>query len=151
MRCVVVHPQWFPFFSKLFQFSVQIQIWFVHNIMIVQYSKLNWLKMSLLLPFRISIILAQGNLRVLRKLFPVWGVLIKILQQISIREKLSSLIIASSAFLLMGTITALWSNPYFIHYDLRECMGLSNSQCRITADLDCFLGLGHRVVQLKKL
>ena len=38
----------------------------------------------------------------------------KILQQISIREKLSSLIIASSAFLLMGTMTALWSNPYFI-------------------------------------
>ena len=38
----------------------------------------------------------------------------RILQQISIREKLSSLIIASSAFLLMGTMTALWSNPYFI-------------------------------------
>ena len=38
----------------------------------------------------------------------------KILQQISIREKLSSLIIASSAFLLMGTMTVLWSNPYFI-------------------------------------
>ena len=42
------------------------------------------------------------------------GQLTKILQQISIREKLSSLIIASSAFLLMGTMTALWSNPYFI-------------------------------------
>ena len=40
----------------------------------------------------------------------------RILQQISIREKLSSLIIASSAFLMMGTMTALWSNPYFIRF-----------------------------------
>ena len=38
----------------------------------------------------------------------------KTFQQISIREKLSSLIIASSAFLLMGTMKALWINPYFI-------------------------------------
>ena len=38
----------------------------------------------------------------------------EILKQISISEKLSSLTIASFTFLLMGTITALWSNPYFI-------------------------------------
>ena len=38
----------------------------------------------------------------------------KILKQISLNEWLSTLIIASAAFLLLGTITALWNNSFFI-------------------------------------
>ena len=73
----------------------------------------------------------------------------KILQQISIREKLSSLIIASSAFLLMGTMTALWSNPYFIRMteeNVWDYLILSVEALLI----GLFLEFGHRAVQLKK-
>jgi len=38
----------------------------------------------------------------------------KLLKQLSLKEWLSTLIIASAAFLLLGTITALWSNPFFM-------------------------------------
>ena len=38
----------------------------------------------------------------------------KFLKQISLNEWLSTLIIASAAFLLLGTITALWNNSFFI-------------------------------------
>ena len=38
----------------------------------------------------------------------------KFLKQISLNELLSTLIIASAAFLLLGTITALWNNSFFI-------------------------------------
>ena len=38
----------------------------------------------------------------------------KFLKQISLNELLSTLIIASVAFLLLGTITALWNNSFFI-------------------------------------
>ena len=36
------------------------------------------------------------------------------MKQISLNEWLSTLIIASAAFLLLGAMTALWSNPFFI-------------------------------------
>ena len=36
------------------------------------------------------------------------------LKQINFNELLSTLIIASAAFLLLGTITALWNNSFFI-------------------------------------
>ncbi len=38
----------------------------------------------------------------------------KLLKQLSLKEWLSTLIIASAAFLLLGTITALWNNSFFI-------------------------------------
>ena len=38
----------------------------------------------------------------------------KLLKQLSLKERLSALIIASAAFLLLGTITAIWNNPFFI-------------------------------------
>ena len=38
----------------------------------------------------------------------------KFLRQISLNEWLSPLIIATAAFLLLGAMTALWSNPYFM-------------------------------------
>ena len=38
----------------------------------------------------------------------------KFLKQINLNELLSTLIIASAAFLLLGTITALWNNSFFI-------------------------------------
>ena len=38
----------------------------------------------------------------------------KFLKQITLIELLSTLIIASAAFLLLGTITALWNNSFFI-------------------------------------
>jgi len=38
----------------------------------------------------------------------------KFLKQISLNEWLSTLIIASAAFLLLGAMTALWSNPFFM-------------------------------------
>ena len=38
----------------------------------------------------------------------------KLLKQLSLKEWLSNLIVASVAFLLLGTITALWDNPFFI-------------------------------------
>ena len=38
----------------------------------------------------------------------------KLLKQLSLNEWLSTLIIASAAFLLLGTITALWNNSFFI-------------------------------------
>ena len=38
----------------------------------------------------------------------------KFLKQISLNEWLSTLIIASAAFLLLGAVTALWSNPFFM-------------------------------------
>ena len=38
----------------------------------------------------------------------------EILKQINLNELLSTLIIASAAFLLLGTITALWNNSFFI-------------------------------------
>ena len=38
----------------------------------------------------------------------------KLLKQLSLKECLSTLIIASAAFLLLGTITALWNNSFFI-------------------------------------
>ena len=38
----------------------------------------------------------------------------KFLKQISLNEWLSTLIIASATFLLLGTITALWNNSFFI-------------------------------------
>ena len=38
----------------------------------------------------------------------------KFLKQLSLKEWLSTLIIASAAFLLLGTITALWNNSFFI-------------------------------------
>ena len=83
--------------------------------------------------------MAQRNLRALRNVFPVG---MKILQQISIREKLSSLIIASSAFLLMGNDDSTLEQSIFHTYDGRECMGLSNSQCRSTADWPVFWNSG---------
>ena len=36
------------------------------------------------------------------------------LKQISLNEWLSTLIIASAAFLLLGAMAALWSNPFFM-------------------------------------
>ena len=38
----------------------------------------------------------------------------KLLKQLSLKEWLNTLIIASAAFLLLGTITALWNNSFFI-------------------------------------
>ena len=38
----------------------------------------------------------------------------KFLKQISLNEWLSTLIIATAAFLLLGAMTALWSNPFFM-------------------------------------
>ena len=38
----------------------------------------------------------------------------KFLKQISLNEWLRTLIIASAAFLLLGAMTALWSNPFFM-------------------------------------
>ena len=38
----------------------------------------------------------------------------KLLKQLSLKEWLSTLIIASVAFLLLGTITDLWNNSFFI-------------------------------------
>ena len=38
----------------------------------------------------------------------------KLLKQFSLKEWLSTLIIASASFLLLGTITALWNNSFFI-------------------------------------
>ena len=38
----------------------------------------------------------------------------KLFKQLSLKEWLSTLIIASAAFLLLGTITALWNNSLFI-------------------------------------
>ena len=38
----------------------------------------------------------------------------KFLKQLSLKEWLSTLIIASAAFLLLGTITALWNTSFFI-------------------------------------
>ena len=38
----------------------------------------------------------------------------KFLKQISLNEWLSTLIITSAAFLLLGAMTALWSNPFFM-------------------------------------
>jgi len=38
----------------------------------------------------------------------------KFLKQINLNELLRTLIIASAAFLLLGTITALWNNSFFI-------------------------------------
>ena len=38
----------------------------------------------------------------------------KLLKQLSLKEWLSTLIIASAAFLLLGPITALWNNSFFI-------------------------------------
>ena len=38
----------------------------------------------------------------------------KLLKQLSLKEWLSTLIIASASFLLLGTITALWNNSFFI-------------------------------------
>ena len=38
----------------------------------------------------------------------------KLLKQLSLKEWHSTLIIASVAFLLLGTITALWNNSFFI-------------------------------------
>ena len=38
----------------------------------------------------------------------------KFLKQISLNEWLSTLIISSAAFLLLGAMTALWSNPFFM-------------------------------------
>jgi len=38
----------------------------------------------------------------------------KLLKQLSLKEWLSTLIIASAAFLLLGAMTALWSNPFFM-------------------------------------
>ena len=38
----------------------------------------------------------------------------KLLKQLSLKEWLSTLIIASAAFLLLGTITAIWNNSFFI-------------------------------------
>ena len=38
----------------------------------------------------------------------------ELLKQLSLKEWLSTLIIASVAFLLLGTITALWNNSFFI-------------------------------------
>ena len=38
----------------------------------------------------------------------------KFLKQLSLKEWLSTLIIASAAFLLLGTITSLWNNSFFI-------------------------------------
>jgi hypothetical protein len=38
----------------------------------------------------------------------------KFLKQLSLKEWLSTLIIASAAFLLLGTITAIWNNSFFI-------------------------------------
>lgn len=37
----------------------------------------------------------------------------KLLKQLSLKEWLNTLIIASAAFLLLGTITALWNNSFF--------------------------------------
>ena len=44
------------------------------------------------------------------------------LKQINFNELLSTLIIASAAFLLLGTITALWNNLFFIR--ITEVNGL---------------------------
>ena len=38
----------------------------------------------------------------------------KLLKQLSFKEWLSTMIVTSAAFLLLGTITALWDNPFFI-------------------------------------
>jgi len=46
----------------------------------------------------------------------------KLLKQLSLKEWLSTLIIASAAFLLLGTITALWNNSFFIR--MTEVNGL---------------------------
>ena len=52
----------------------------------------------------------------------------KLLKQLSLKEWLSTLIIASAAFLLLGTITALWNNSFFIRMTEGEWLGLYNSQ-----------------------
>ncbi len=52
----------------------------------------------------------------------------KLLKQLSLKEWLSTLIIASAAFLLLGTITALWNNSFFIPHDRSEWLGLYNPQ-----------------------
>ena len=38
----------------------------------------------------------------------------KFLKQISLNEWLITLIIAAAAFLLLGAMTPLWSNPFFM-------------------------------------
>ena len=38
----------------------------------------------------------------------------KRLKEVSLKEQLISLIIAAMVFVMMGTLTALWNNPYFV-------------------------------------
>jgi len=38
----------------------------------------------------------------------------KRLKEVSLKEQFISLIIAAMVFVMMGTLTALWNNPYFV-------------------------------------
>ena len=68
----------------------------------------------------------------------------KFLKQISLNEWLSTLIIASAAFLLLGTITAPWKNSFFIR------MTEVNGWDYIILSLECSSVFGHHTVPLKK-
>ena len=66
----------------------------------------------------------------------------KILQQISIREKVEFLDNCFVCVSADGNDDSTLEQSIFHTYDERECMGLSNSQCRSNADWPVFWNSG---------
>ena len=97
--------------------------------------------MSLLRLFRISIIVAQRNLRALRNVFPV-GVAHENITANQHKRKVEFLDNCFVCVFADGNDNSTLEQSIFHTYDGRECMGLSNSQCRSTADWPVFWNSG---------
>ena len=94
--------------------------------------------MSLLRLLRISIIVTQRNLRAIRNVFPL-GAAHENITANQHKRKVEFLDNCFVGVFVDGNDDSTLEQSIFHTYDGRECMGLSNSQCRSTADWPVFV------------